>query len=355
MQLALELLRLVGGDSATEQSARVITQVSEVSDREFKWAVDGGLGPLLYLATRSDIARLPRSRRDTLVSADLTAQVLHAAILDSAVDVVDACAAVRVRATLLKGISVSSQYYPAGHLRPMSDIDVLVPADAYESVESELMLRGFARGSANKGSFSHHGIPLVHRQRRAWVELHTALYPMDSGLAGGGIFGLSNVVANSIPSTYFGRLVYRLTDELQLAYIASSWIRDLTLRKFHPSFLAPLFDLVYLLKAAGRTIDWDGLLEGLDNQLAAASVLVALSWLARHGLYSPPILRSLADRQELVGSLELGLTHAAIDRHLMGARRWRLPLPPPVPGRYNFRNQLNKRMRLKGTGWRPIM
>ena len=60
--------------------------------------------------------------------------------------------------TLLKGISISDQHYPIAHLRPMGDIDILIPADAYESVESALLHRGYARKpgfTVSKGAVSH--------------------------------------------------------------------------------------------------------------------------------------------------------------------------------------------------------
>jgi hypothetical protein len=35
--------------------------------------------------------------------------------------------------------------------------------------------------------------------------------------------------------------------------------------------------------------------------------------------------------------------HAVLDRYLLGAKTWKLPVPPPVPGRYNLRRQFVKR------------
>jgi len=47
---------------------------------------------------------------------------------------------------------------------------------------------------------------------------------------------------------------------------------------------------------------------------------------------------------DLVGPLQVRLIHAMLDRHLIGGRRWRLALPPPVPGRYSLLHQFDKRV-----------
>ena len=142
----------------------------------------------------------------------------------------------------------------------MADIDVLIPANAYSDVEAALLDRGYVKLADWNLPGHQHGAPLRHVRRRTIVELHTRLFREDSPLRTDGVFGESNVAAQSMRSRYHARPVKRLTPEMQLAYIASSWFNDLTLSKFHPSFIASLFDAIYLLKASGRTLDWRGLL-----------------------------------------------------------------------------------------------
>jgi hypothetical protein len=100
---------------------------------EFAWLLEAGLGPLLRrILADVDIA-VPAPWRDSLASADLTAQVLHAGRVETTFDVIDACAACDCQPLLLKGISTSHELWPAEHLRPMGDIDVLVPVKHLET------------------------------------------------------------------------------------------------------------------------------------------------------------------------------------------------------------------------------
>ena len=164
--LVLELLRHVAAGPEANFADRVARELQNASDREFLWAIQAGLGPLLHAATRSHNERIPGERRSILLSSDLTARIKHGLKLDSAREVIDACATVGAPVTLLKGISISEQLYPQGHLRPMSDIDVLVPRESYDRIEQELLQRGFVRGPDEAEPDSHHGTPLLDPGRR---------------------------------------------------------------------------------------------------------------------------------------------------------------------------------------------
>ena len=348
--LLLDLLIYAAAESPSALTERVLTSLSRASEREVRWALDAGLGPLLYRATGADRTRVPSVWRDVFLAADLTAKVMHGNRIEATAEIIDVCNAIGARVTLLKGISISDQHYPTAHLRPMSDIDVLIPEPSYERVESKLLSLGYRRGADPRLLDHHHGVPLHHPVRRVWLELHTTLFPKSSNLHSNSVFGAAQLASQTIGSTFGGRPVTRFTDELQLAYIASSWVWDLTLRKIHPSFVAGLLDAVYLLKDSEKTLDWDGMLGWLDNEMAAASLHLMLSYLCRRGLSSCPVLTRLRSSQRLVGSLELRVMHAMLDHYLIGGRSWNLFMPPPVPGRYNLRRQLKKRRPKLGSG-----
>lgn len=341
--LILELLKHVAKSSDPGGSGRVCKALNRASEREFLWTIEAGLGPLLLRAISDQIAEIPAPRHEILLSSDLTARLRHRLRVETAGEVIDVCAGFGAPATLLKGISISEQYYPAGHLRTMSDIDILLPAKAHQAVEAELLRRGFQRGSDPLMEDAHHGIPMFHPERQVWIELHWSLYPQRSELMGNRTFGSQNVTSQSVASFFNGRRVSRLSDELQLVYIASSWILDLTLSKIHPSFLPALFDAVHLLQCARRDLDWNGIIGWLDNELAAASLYVMLSYLAQRRVCTAPIISNLRASQSLVSAVELSITHAMLDYYLIGGRRWKLFLPPPVPGRYSLRRQWRKR------------
>ena len=342
--LTLELLKHVAGSSGADESGRVVQSLCRASEGEFLWAIEGGLGPLLLRATGDRVAEIPSSWHEVLQSSDLTARLHHGLRVDTATEVIEICASLGVPVTLLKGISISEQYYPAAHMRTMSDVDLLLPVEAPPVVEAELLRRGYQRGPERPAEDSHHGAPLLDPNRPVWVELHTKLFPPSSGLLTGQAFSPTNIAAHSAASTCYGQPVRRLLNEFQGAYLAACWIWDITLDKFHPTFVPALFDAVLLQRLALPAVDWKSVLGWLDNQMALASLHVMLSYLERHGVCVTPPPARLASTQRLVGAVELSIMHAVFDHYLLGARSWNLPIPPPVPGRYNLRRQFRKRL-----------
>ena len=316
-------------------------------EHQLRWVHDGGLGPLLHSAlSAAGAPRLAPAQQAALQSADLTARVRHGALVATTLEIIEVCQLLGVEVILLKGISVSEQWYPQEHLRPMADIDVLIPAADYAAVEVALMARGHDRLAFEPGQGQQHGVPLQHRSRGTVIELHTELFGTDSPLAAGTLFSAPMAMSWSVPSSYHDQPVRRLSSELQLAYIASSWFNDLADRQIHPSFIASMFDAVYLLTARGRQLDWNHLIDRLDNELAAASLLAMLTYLPRFGVERPDaaVRARLASRQKLIGGVQLALIHAALDRHLIAARPWNHALPLPVPGRYSPLHQIRKRL-----------
>ena len=323
-------------------------------DRQLDWILRAGLGPLLRW-TASDGEDVPAEWGRSLLAADLTARVRHANLVATAVAVLDVCRDLRVPATLLKGLSVGDRLYPAAHMRPMGDLDVLVPASDEHKVAEELLARGFERIPYPDAPGQHHGAPLRHARRRTLVELHIALFPESAPVHGAAIFRPEHLQAHRHVSLYHGTDAGHLSAEVQLAYIAAAWFNDMTTYRFQPSFLASLFDAVLLLKADGPTLDWDSLLRSVDNELVKSSLYALLTYVTRFGTAPPPqqVLRRLAKNRGLVGPLQRRLIHAALDRYLLGARVWSLPFPPPMPGRYSPRHQFNKRIAPRGGERRP--
>ncbi len=320
----------------------------DIPAREFRWVLEGGLGPLLWHAARATNSAIPQDWQAAFRSADLTARIRHEDLIETACDVIDAGCAVRVPVTLLKGVSVSEQLYPAEHLRPMGDIDVLVPRDGYAQVEAELMAGAYRRIGYPEIAGRHHGAPLRHIKRNTLIELHVELFPDDSPLRRPGrVLSAATVAAEGVVSScYHGRPVLRLAPETQLLYIAASWFNDLTLCPPHPSFLASLIDAVYLTTRFNDLLGDDRPCTTIDNPFARGSLLALLTYLPRFGLRapSPQHIQALRRGQSIVGTVELRMIHAMLDRFQIGGREWHLPLPPPVPGRYSVMHQLHKRL-----------
>ena len=345
LSLSAALLKALTGSGTAPGGTHIDWRQYAGDDRQLDWILRAGLGPLLRW-TASDGEDVPAEWAGSLLAADLTARVRHANLVATAVAVLDACRDLRVEATLLKGISVADRLYPAAHMRPMGDVDVLVPADDEHKVAEALLACGFERIPYPDTPGQHHGAPLRHGRRRTLVELHTALFPKSAPVHGAAIFRPAHLHAHRHVSPYHGTDAGRLSAEIQLAYIAAAWFNDMTTFRFHPSFLASLFDAVLLLRAHGSTLDWDEILRSVDNEMVKASLYALLTYVTRFGTTPAPrqVLRRLADNRGLVGPLQRRLIHAALDRYLLGGRSWSLPFPPPMPGRYSPRHQFGKRI-----------
>ena len=319
-----DLLAYSAAELSLSTSNRICARrLEELDDRQIQWVFDAGLAPLLHRAIGDDVERLAPPRRDALRSADLTARVRHGSLVDAAIEIIDTCHQLQTSVTLLKGISISDEFYPDAHLRPMGDIDILVPRAAYDLVEAALLRQGYVRHPNYPVTADfHHGIPLYHAEHRVWVEIHTSLFPKNTNLRRDTFFEPNNVSALSCMSTFHGRRVYRLTIELQLAYIASYWIRDLCQEGIQPSYVAPVFDAIYLLASSGGSIRWTTLLERLDNETAIASLYLLMTYISRCELFHvhPDVLARLASAQRIIGPWELKIIHGMFDRHLIGGK-----------------------------------
>ena len=353
-----------------------------VDDDQIEHIVKSGFAPLLWRTAVESGAPPPPRWRDTLHAADLVAQVFHGNACDAAVEIIDAARAGGAQVTLLKGLSIG-EHYPAPHLRPMGDVDLLVAQRDRGWVESTMLRGGYVRMAGfQEEEGDAHGTPLLRSDLGVWVEIHTGLFPEGDRLRRNRLFTPSELERHIVASTFHDRRVGRLRDELQLVYIASYWIRDLSNEGFHASFARPLLDAVYLLEARQAKLDWDGLIAGIDNNVAAASLYALLSYLSTRGYSAVPerVLAELGKRQSLVGRFELAVLGALTDAGLVGTRPrlaafverhpmvgksllarlfergshagkilalpWSIVFPPTVPERYTWQYHRDRMRRL---------
>jgi hypothetical protein len=333
---------------ADRRDALAHWQLGDVDERQLRWVLQGGLGPLLHYATRKQPDTIPVAWRERLLSETLTARVRHAERVDVACEVIEICAREGVPVTLLKGISTSEEFYPSAYLRPMADIDVLVPEREYHRVESVLKAAGYRPAEQfPDAEEQHHGPPLRHPGRDVWVEVHRSLFPSQDEFSIPAVFRSESIAVNSEAHSFHGVEALRLTPELQLAYIASSWMRDLMLSSIQPSFLASIFDALFLVERTDATFEWTRLMAFTGDDMATAALHALVSYLDSRGLVeTPSALRAeLAARDMIVGSVQLRIIHSVLDHHLIGGRAWHHAIPLPVVGRYSIRRQWKKRVR----------
>lgn len=292
--------------------------LAEFSEHDVRWAIETGLGPLLFRATQAHPQTPASPFWPLLRSAELTARVLTAELLEAMEEILDACAGQISSLTLLKGVSICEQYYPAPHLRPMRDIDFLVEEADLPRAEAVLRSLGYRQQSAHPAAMyatHHHSMPFYHPQRGVWVEVHRGLVPQREQQRSGRVFCLETVRSQLRPSVFHGRAVTRLSAELQIPYLASHWAQEF---KTVGGTIA-LLDLIYLLKHTRDTLHWERILDWMQDSAAATHLYLLLSYLDLHQLIdvTPEILSALSARQRSLGTVNRKILYMLIDRCLV--------------------------------------
>ncbi len=294
---------------------------SDFPAEQVRWAVTTGLGPWFRRCTVDDPGAAASPLWPLVHGADLTARVIVAEQLDALEEIVDIAKRHVPSLTLLKGISLCEQYYPEPHLRTMGDIDILVDEAALSTMRSRLVDLGYRPESHYPPGFyetHHHTTPMFHPRRRVWVEIHRGLFPPGSRVGADEVFSLERVNAELQPSLFRGRHVNRLSDELQLVYLASHWAFGFKRERG----MVGILDVIRLLEKA--TLRWERILAWLEGSFASTYVYVLLTYLARRGLadLEPEALPGLFRRQRSFGRTNLRVLHTVIDRYVVDGRKF---------------------------------
>src|SRR5689334_20344616 len=103
-----QLLRLL---QAAAQG-RTDLPLSALDEGHLRWALETGLGPLLWWVTQDDPGAVTSPWWPLVRGAERTAALLAAEQQSALSELLDACAGRMAPLVLLKGISISTQYYP---------------------------------------------------------------------------------------------------------------------------------------------------------------------------------------------------------------------------------------------------
>jgi len=287
-----------------------------------RWAVSAGLGPLLLRLTPKDSRLTASAAWPAVVGAELTARLRSQVQLQALEDVIDACAGRVPPLTLLKGASLCIERYPAPHLRPMGDLDLLVDVESVADVER--IVRGLGYRSAKSSALyrhHHHIAPLVHPDTDVWIEIHHALFPARTALAADPVFGARTLRAERRSSSFRGRAVQHLSTELQLVYLPAHWA-GAPAALLGPVGVRGLLDMMLLLRDGSR-VRWSTVLAWLDGAAAATQVYLMLAYLDARGLAAldPAVLSAIRQRQASFGPWGLRLAFAVLDRYVVDGRR----------------------------------
>jgi len=297
---------------------RAAMPLAAIEAAQVRWAIETGFGPLLWHTTHAAAETAASPLWPLVQGTDLAARLLTAEQFAAMGEILEACRGRMPPMTLLKGISISAQYYPVPHLRLMRDLDILVDEASLPTVEAILSVLGYRQQSHWPQTFyatHHHSMPFIHPARRLWVEVHRGLFPPASVLGTDRLFSQEVLKQQRQPSVFQGHEVVRLSPELQLVYIAAHWATG-----FQPiGGLIALLDTIYLLRRTAGTLEWGRLLAWLEGSAAAAPLYLLLTYLDTcHLVELPPeILLQLRPRQHALSPTTLALGHWLVDRYFV--------------------------------------
>ena len=177
------------------------------------------------------------------------------------------------------------------------------------------------------GPNPHHGEPLCDPDATdQGRDPHGPVSSRTRGSGAGSCSVAAHIASESVATIFHGRPVHRLSDELQLVYVASYWIRDLTAQAIHPSLVAPLLDAVTLLRYLGP-----------DAGLGSSPVVARqrpghrgplhharLACATRSRRAAAEVLTALRNRQQIIAGPELRVIDWLIDNYLVGGRPFTL-------------------------------
>ena len=318
----LALLRTIAKD-------RPLPRLSFFKDRQVRWIIETGLGPLFWFANQNNPKTDDSSPWRDIKAADLTTRLISEIQLETLSEILVRCKDLFPPVTLLKGSSIGSELYPKPHLRIMRDLDLLVDFKDQLKLERILLEMGFRQQSTNSQEFyatHHHSMPFYHRERGVWVEVHRGLFPPSNELAQSPVFSPGNIRAELRPSWLRGIPVMRLSTELQIVYTASHWA--LELKRAGGCF--GLLDIVYLLKRSPSLIRWDAIFNWVKDSVAGTHLYLVLSYLHKNKIIDldNKILADLFTRQRSFGTINLKIAHSLITRYVVAGKipisGWRL-------------------------------
>jgi hypothetical protein len=307
---------------------RTDLSLDHFSKNQIEWAIETGLGPVLFRAIENGNNDSTSAAWRSLKAADLTVRILTGNQLEAMRQIIGACCGRVPPLILIKGISIGEELYPEPHLRLMRDLDFLVSKDSVPAVEAILQDQGYRR--SGKNSSDHHDMPFFHEAKNVWVEVHHGLFSGIQRAATNQVFHIQNVFAEIRPSIFQGRAVFRLSSELQLVYLACHWAQA-----FQPVGGAiSLVDAIYLLKRAGDALRWAQILKWVDRCAAATYLYLLLSYLDRYRLVkiAPEVMHQLFHSQPSFRPFSLKAAMAIIDRYLIEGKKFGTVLSPKNVG-----------------------
>ncbi|MCW5882406.1 MAG: nucleotidyltransferase family protein [Anaerolineae bacterium] len=215
-----------------------------------------GLAPLVYTHLQAADIALPPPAQDELLAYYL----LHAHVSRvrgrALAEILAAFQSAGIEVLLLKGAALAYLVYPRPHLRPMRDIDLLVPAQAAARAQAVLLDLGFTEQGPPALSTDHHLPPCerIMEGQLVSVEVHRGLDPVYMG---GPLQTFADLASTAQTFTLHGVPAATLGREETLWHI----YRHTFLNHWYYEWprLMGVADIVSLVEAWADQMDWDRL------------------------------------------------------------------------------------------------
>ncbi len=257
-----------------------------LSDNTARWALQARLAPVLvdtFLTTDLTPALVQQLKADAL-----TTKFWFQTQYQATLELVTELNKQKITPTLLKGMSISTAFYPKPYYRNMRDIDLLVEQQQLKQVEQIMRVLGYEQKSHLPDEFyktHHHTKPWRHKTKDIWLEIHTGLVPASSPCSAAKVFSLATINSEKQLNNIDGKEIYRLNPELQIVYIATHWADELK----QTGGLFAFADIALIIN--NTQPDYKKLIHLSSEPYIANAVYILLSYLLKNGLLRDSAIR----------------------------------------------------------------
>lgn len=251
-------------------------------------AISHGVAPLLHSTLSDDPGVAVPEASARALEADYRATArANARMYDQLTEFGAALQAAGIRAVVLKGAYVARGLYGDPALRPMDDIDLLLPRAEVRRAERLLLELGYHSqehpGLETSFARNHHLVPLV-KAGCSQVELHWSIDALGAPRAGGPpvspfTLDLAGVWARARPAGIPGTELLSLSPEDLLLHLCLH-------SSFHHGFNISLLKLCDIGWAARRGVDWERV-EATAREWRAVKLVAPALRLSREVLDAP--------------------------------------------------------------------
>ena len=274
-ELCTLLRKIVAKDLNTTKTTLLPTVIN--------WGIQTRLGSCLIDLT--DTHNLSPELINTLKAEQLNAKFWHQTQYQTTVELISELNKHGIIPVLLKGISVSTEFYPKAYYRSMRDVDLLVEEEQIEQTEKIMAQLGYAQSSPLPLPFyetHHHTIPWQHKTKDVWFEIHRKLFPKSSPSYPADVFQIETIDSEKfispIDSRHDSLQIYRLGYELQIIYIAAHWGESFK----QTGGLFALIDVALIVN--NTNLDWDKLINWTNAPYISNYTYILLAYITKQEL-----------------------------------------------------------------------